>query len=131
MSDKSTDKAGAEKAYDPFEPWRAMRDASMDAWAKTMVDYVNSDAYSRLTGTMLEGYLTGSAPFRELLEKTMVRALEQLSMPSREDFVSLAQRLTNIEMRLDDLDAKLDRMVNRMDTARAKARMPRKTKENQ
>jgi hypothetical protein len=29
-------------------------------------------------------------------------------MPSRADVVSIAERMTNIEMRLDDLDAKLD-----------------------
>jgi hypothetical protein len=40
----------------------------------------------------------------------MLRVLEQLSMPSRADFISLAARATNIEMRLDDMDAKLDRI---------------------
>lgn len=42
----------------------------------------------------------------------MLRVLEQLSMPSRADFISLADRVTNIEMRLDDMDAKLDQIVN-------------------
>jgi hypothetical protein len=40
----------------------------------------------------------------------MLHVLEQLSMPSRADFVSLADRVTNIEMHLDDMDAKLDRI---------------------
>src|SRR5438270_6622893 len=96
------------KPFDPFEAWRGMRDAGMDAWAKAMAETVNTDAYAKTSGAMLDAYLTGSAPFREMLEKTMLRALEQLSMPSRADFVSLADRLTNIEMRLDDMDAKLD-----------------------
>jgi hypothetical protein len=52
-----------------------------------------------------------SAPFREVIEKTMVKALEQLAMPTRADVLSIAERMTNIEMRLDDLDAKLDQMV--------------------
>ena len=38
----------------------------------------------------------------------MLKTLEQLSMPTRADVVSIAERMTNIEMRLDDLDAKLD-----------------------
>ena len=41
----------------------------------------------------------------------MLRVLEQLSMPSRPDFIALAQRITNIEMRLDDMDAKLDQIL--------------------
>ena len=110
MNDKPDQERDDKNNFDPFEPWREMRDRSMDAWAKAMIEYVNSDAYSKTTGAMLQGYLIASEPFRQMLEKTMVRALEQLSMPTRADFVSLAQRLTNIEMRIDDLDAKLDRM---------------------
>ena len=91
-----------------MEPWRAVRDVYMDAWAKTMVDMVNSEAYAQATGTMLDTYLTVSAPFREAVEKAMLKTLEQLAMPSRADVLSIAERMTNIEMRLDDLDAKLD-----------------------
>jgi hypothetical protein len=61
-------------------------------------------------GTLLDSYLTVSAPFREVLDKTMTQVLTQLNMPTRSDVTNLAERLTNIEMRLDDLDAKLDAM---------------------
>jgi hypothetical protein len=96
------------KRLDPMEPWRAARDIYMDAWGKTMVDMVNSEAYAQATGAMLDSYMTVSAPFREAVEKAMLKTLEQLAMPSRADVVSIAERMTNIEMRLDDLDAKLD-----------------------
>jgi hypothetical protein len=87
-----------------------MRDAYLDVLAKAMVEGVNTEAYAQATGAMLDAYLTVSSPFREALEKSMVRALEQLSMPTRADFVSMAERLTNVEMRLDDFDVKLDRI---------------------
>jgi hypothetical protein len=96
------------KAFDPMEPWRGVRDVYLDAWAKTMVEMVNSDAYAEATGTMLDTYLTASAPFRETVERAMLKTLEQLAMPSRADIVSIAERMTNVEMRLDDLDAKID-----------------------
>ncbi len=96
------------KRFDPMEPWRGVRDVYMDAWAKTMVDMVNTEAYAQATGTMLDTYLTVSTPFREAVEKAMLKALEQMAMPSRADFVSIAERMTNIEMKLDDLDAKVD-----------------------
>ncbi|MFB3916507.1 MAG: hypothetical protein ACE14M_07250 [Terriglobales bacterium] len=98
------------KTADPFEQWRGMRDAYLDVLAKAMVEGVNTEAYAKATGAMLDAYLTASSPFREALEKSMIRALEQLSMPTRGDFVSLAERFTNFEMRLDDLDVKLDRI---------------------
>lgn len=94
--------------FDPMEPWRGMRDIYMDTWSKTMVDLVNSDAYGQATGAVLDSYLTVSNPFREAVEKAMIKTLEQLAMPSRADVISIAERMTNIEMRLDDLDARLD-----------------------
>jgi hypothetical protein len=99
------------KPSDPMDAFRSMRDTYLDAWAKAMVETVNTDAYAKTTGVVLDTYLSASSPFREAVEKAMLRVLEQLSMPSRADFVALADRATNIEMRLDDMDAKLDRIV--------------------
>jgi polyhydroxyalkanoic acid synthase PhaR subunit len=96
------------KRFDPLDAWRGVRDIYMDAWSKNMVEMVNTEAYAQATGAMLDTYLTASTPFREALEKAMVKTLEQLAMPTRADVVSIAERMTNIEMRLDDLDAKLD-----------------------
>ncbi len=97
----------------PFDPasWREGRDSFLDVWSKAMVDAVNTEQYAQATGALMDAYLTASSPFRETLEKSMQQALQQASMPSKADIVSLAERLTNIEMRLDDMDAKLDRLV--------------------
>jgi hypothetical protein len=111
------------KPPDPMDAFRDMRDGYLDAWAKAMVETVNTEAYARTSGTVLDTYLSASSPFREAVEKAMLRVLEQLSMPSRADFVSLADRVTNIEMRLDDMDAKLDRIESY--TKPAASRRPR------
>jgi hypothetical protein len=97
-------------AFDPMNSFRQMRDAYLDVWAKTMVDTVNTEAYAKATGNMLDTYLALSSPFREAVEKGLLQALQQLNLPSRVDFMGLAERLTNVEMRLDDMDAKLDRI---------------------
>jgi hypothetical protein len=98
------------KDYDPMGAFREMRDNYLDAWAKSMVETVNTDAYAKATGMLLDTYLSASSPFREAVEKSMLQTLQQLSMPSRADFVSLAERITHIELKLDDLDAGLDRI---------------------
>jgi hypothetical protein len=100
--------SGAGKPFDPMEPLRGIRDSYLDAWAKSLVEMVNTEEYAHATGAMLDSYLTLSSPFRDAVEKAMLKTLEQLSMPTRADVVSIAGRMTNIEMRLDDLDAKLD-----------------------
>jgi len=105
------DQAGGSKPFDPLESFRGLRDIYLDTMAKAMVEAVNTESYAKASGAMLDTTLTMSAPMREGLEKSMLQVLEQLSLPSRQDIVSLAERFTNFEMRLDDMDAKLDRMV--------------------
>jgi hypothetical protein len=97
--------------FNPFDPtgmFKSMRDANMDAWSKMMLQLVHSDAYAQATATMLDSWLTTSIPFRKALEMAMTQSLTSLNMPTRTDVISLAERLTNVEMRLDDLDAKLE-----------------------
>src|SRR5262245_15986414 len=97
--------------FDPTGMLKSMRDAGMDAWSKMMIQLVNSEAYAQATATMLDAWLTTSAPFRKAIESTMTQVLTQLNMPTRTDVTSLGERLTHIEMRLDDLEAKLDERV--------------------
>lgn len=106
---------------DSFEPFRAMRDSYLEAMAKSMVDAVNSEAYAQATGTMLESYMAAAAPFREAMDKSMKHALQQLSLPSREEVAALAERFANVEMRLDDLDAKLDSILKLLRKEKAPA----------
>ena len=112
------EQARSSKPFDPLEPFRGMRDAYLDAMAKAMVEAVNTEGYAQATGAMLDNTLTISAPFREAMEKSMLQVLEQLSLPSRQDILALAERFSNLEMRLDDIDAKLDR-IEKQTTCRA------------
>ena len=110
---------------DPFETmntlweanlknWKSMRDTSLESWSKMMIDMVNSDEYSQATGQWLDTYLTMSQPMKRIIDMTMTQVLTGLNMPMRSDVTSLAERLTNIEMRMDDQDAKLDDILNTM-----------------
>src|SRR5579875_2565709 len=82
-----------------LKTWQAMRDASLETWSKVMIDFVNSDAYSRATAQWLATYLTISQPFQRALETTLTQTLARLNMPTRAEVTSLAERMTNIEMR--------------------------------
>jgi len=113
------------KDVDPMAAFREVRDNYLDVWAKTMVETVNTEAYAKASGTVLDTYLTASSPFREALDKAMLQALQQLSLPSRNDFISLAERLTNVEMKLDDIDAKLDEIGKSTKKSKSAARASR------
>ena len=108
--------------FNPFDPTgmlKSLREANLDAWSKMMIECVNTNAYAQATGTMLDGWLSTSAPFRKALEAALIQAVTNLQLPTRGDVISLAERLTNIELRLDDIEAKLD------DCLRATAPKPR------
>jgi len=115
------------KSADPFEALRGMRDKYLDAMSKVMIGAVNSEEYAQATGVMLNSALTASAPFREALDKAMAAALQQSSMPSRQEVAALAGRFTNIEMRLDDMEAKLDRIIGLCSVATPTAEVKRPT----
>jgi tetrahydromethanopterin S-methyltransferase subunit G len=100
--------AGSTNQPDPMETFRELRDAYLDLWSKSMIEAVNTEGYAQASGAMLDSYLTLSAPYRETFEKSIVQSLQQLGLTTSADFSGLAGRLTNIEMRLDDMEAKLD-----------------------
>src|ERR1700692_5038465 len=110
------------KEFYSTDAFREMRDTYLDAWAKSMVDTVNTDAYAKASGMMLNNYLSASSPFREAVEKVLLQALQQFSMPSRADVVSIAERAVNIEVRLDDMDDKLDRIEKSLASSRPASR---------
>ncbi len=95
-----------------LKTWKSMRDTSLESWSKMMIDIVNSEDYSQTTGQWLDTYLTLSQPFRRIIDTMMTQVLTGLNMPMRTDVTSLAERLTNIETRLDDQDAKLDDILS-------------------
>lgn len=114
MSQPNTD---GKSFMDPFGFWKAARDANLEAWSKLMVDMVNSDEYAKTTGTALTQFLALSQPAREAAEQSMTQTLATLNMPSRAEVISIAERLVNVEMRLDDLDAKLSTMERSLQEA--------------
>ncbi len=97
--------------FDPAGLFKTMQDHHMDAWSKAMVQFVNTEAYAEATGAILNAWLSNLAPFRQAIETTTNQALASINMPTRGDVSGLAERLTNIELRLDDLDAKLDEFL--------------------
>jgi hypothetical protein len=108
MAQPQTD--GMMQMLDPFGFWKTSRDSSLEAWSKIMIDMVNSEEYARSTGMILDQYLAMSQPLQDAVQKAMTGSLAYLNMPTRAEVISLAERLVNIETRLDDLDAKTSDM---------------------
>jgi hypothetical protein len=100
-----------------------VRDAGMDALAKLAVRVTYSHKYQRLQGIVTKPVLLGIALFHKTTQSRMSRLLAQLNMPSREDVLTLSQRMTHIQMVLDDVSAGLDQARRSAPAARPE-RMP-------
>ncbi len=110
---------GQKDGFDPNDPignLRKARDATLDAWAKAMIDLVNTETFARWVGATLDSYLIASAPLQQLINTSMKTSLARLNLPSREELTTLARRVTNIEMRLDDIEIKLDQLAHALRT---------------
>src|SRR5271165_3667049 len=63
----------------------------------------------------LDSYLTLTASTRTMFSQYMGHILGLLNLPSESEVISVAERLTNIEMRLDDLDAKVEQIAENIE----------------
>jgi hypothetical protein len=85
-----------------------VRDAGMDALAKLAVRVTYSHKYQRLQGIVTKPVLLGIALLHKTTRSRMSHLLALLNMPSREDVLTLSQRMTHLEMVLDDVAAGLE-----------------------
>ena len=49
---------------------------------------------------------------RKQVTSAMEQYLQQMNLPTRKEVIDLAERLTHIEMTIDDLDAKIDKVLD-------------------
>jgi hypothetical protein len=99
--------------FDPTAMFKELRDASIENWTKAMSAMVHSDAYAGASAESLNAMLTAATPIRKAVENAVVQSLSSVHIATRDDVLRIAERLTHIEMRLDDMEAKLDEALRR------------------
>jgi polyhydroxyalkanoate synthesis regulator phasin len=73
---------------------------------------VSSKSFADSMAQQMEGSLAAMGLMRRQLADMMEQSLQQMSLPTSKDIHSLAERMTHVEMRLDDLEAKLDEALD-------------------
>jgi hypothetical protein len=102
---------------DPFKEWVRFWEGWTKAWSDPMSDAVTSKGFAESMGQQLEGALEATAMMRQQMGGVMQQVLQQMSLPTRQDVVRLAERLTHMEMRLDDLDASIGEILDLLKAA--------------
>lgn len=100
---------------DPFTQMFQFYDSFQKAWSGIMSETVSSKGFAESMGQQLESSLDSMTLFRRQFGDIMEKYLQQMSLPTRKEVISIAKRLTQLEMAIDDLNAKMDDALDVLD----------------
>jgi polyhydroxyalkanoate synthesis regulator phasin len=100
---------------DPFAHMIQFYDAMSKTWAKAMSDAVTSESFAKSMAEQMESNMEIFGQMRRQMGEMMEKSLEQMNLPTRKELVKLAEHLTRLEMAMDDLDAKLDQVLEKLE----------------
>lgn len=109
-----TEEEAKRQAVDPFGQMIEFYDTWTKSWTKAMTEVVANRSFAETLGEQVQTNLEALSVMRSQVDEAMQHYLEQINLPSRQEVVGLAERLTRIEMALDDVDAKLDDVLDRL-----------------
>jgi len=101
-----------QKTDDPFSQMLHFYDEWTKNWAGAMSQMVSSKPVADSMAQQMEANLSAMGLMRRQMNEMMAQTLQQMNMPSRQELLSLSERITQIEMHLDDLDAKMDEALD-------------------
>jgi hypothetical protein len=104
-------------AYDPSLAVLDFYDSWTRSWSETMSQAVANRGLAELMGWQVSTAFGLLAWTRRQIGGLVTFSLRQLNMPTRSEVLALGERLTRLEMALDDLDAKLDDMRDHFSAA--------------
>ena len=111
--EEKTEKPEIEKPeIDPFAQMFQFYDSFAKSWSNVMSEAVSSKSFAESMGKQMESSLDTMTLLRRQMGDLMEQYLQQMSLPTRKEVISIAKRLTHLEMTLDDLDAKMDEIVD-------------------
>lgn len=97
---------------DPFAQMVQFYDDWTKTWAGAASQMTSSKTFADSMAQQLESTLSTTQLLRRQMSDIMEQSLQQMSLPTRKQVMSLAERLTGVEMRLDDMEAKLDEVLD-------------------
>ena len=113
MSEEKQEKQTEEESvFDPFAQMFKFYDNFQKSWSDIMSETVSSKSFAESMGTQLESTLDTMTLFRRQFGDMMEGYLQQMSLPTRKEVISIAKRMTQLEMAVDDLNAKMDELLD-------------------
>lgn len=108
MSDEKPEKSD----IDPFAQMIQFYDSMSKSWASAMSDAVSSKSFAESMGQQVESNLETMSLIQKQFGDLNEQFLQQMNIATRKEIVNIAERITKLELALDDLDAKLDQVLD-------------------
>jgi len=97
---------------DPFSQMFQFYEGFQKSWSGIMSETVSSKSFAESMGQQLESSLDTMTLFRRQFGDIMEQYLQQMSLPTRKEVISIAKRITQLELAMDDLNAKMDDVLD-------------------
>ena len=97
---------------DPFSQMLQFYDDWTKTWSGAASEMASSKNFADSMAQQLEASLSATQLLRRQMGELMEQSMQQMSLPTRRQILSIAERMTNIEMRLDDMEAKMDQVLD-------------------
>ena len=119
----------SEQGFDPIKMLRERRDGLLNVLAEVTLRVTSSRPYFVISSALSRPALLATALSRKLTAAATSQLLAQMNMPSREDVLALSQRLTRMEMVLDDISAAMDASATVTASGKSRVRPPQPRRE--
>jgi head-tail adaptor len=107
-----------EPQSDAFQQMVQFYDDWTKTWASAASEMVSSKSFANSVAQQLESTLSVTQLMRRQMSEIMEQSLRGMSLPTQKQIVEMAERMTHLEMRLDDMEAKLDEVLDLLSAGR-------------
>ena len=76
------------------------------------IEMASNKNFADSMAQQLEASLSATQLLRRQMGELMEQSMQQMSLPTRREMLGIAERMTHIEMRLDDMENKLDQVLD-------------------
>ena len=101
----------------PFSQMVQFYDDWTKTWSGAASEMASSKKFADSMAQQLESSLSTTQLLRSQMGQLMEQSLQQMNLPSRSEMLAMAKQMTRMEMRLDDVEAKLDQVLDLLQAA--------------
>jgi polyhydroxyalkanoate synthesis regulator phasin len=95
--------------------WKQFLDQWIAAWSKALEQAMGTEAFAKILGKQLDGFLNAQSPAKKAAEQQMEATLSGLGVPSRSQVVGLAQQIVQLEEKVEGIEDRVDAVLKRLE----------------